>query len=446
MVERLNAGLCWKSFQYNNPNHVNNLNDEGFTFLRVYINLADFPQATPDQAYIKSIMEKQDGMWCWDDFSKRWWSGPVNDKVRNSFDYCKANNKLAIVCFGHNEEQNSWLTRSPGDDKLAWLTLMATEFAEYLKINYNFTRVDMESWNEPNECMSPDIYSKVTIALSKGWRSIYPNSLIHSCGVNLVHQPYIDACLSIPAFVLAVNCISPHILSDAEWNATLISNTYKKALAKGLRVTYLEISPLGDLNRLHLLIGYCSMYAVVLWIRNSLIGQNDGIIITDALIYSFDTPNAFESINKNAMDFITQFNKDHTVGVDMSIPVVTGDTYLTKNFQYKEFFCNGKQPPDIYYPNILALAQELQKLRDKFACKIFIESGWRDAVTNQAVGGKVNSQHLTGKAADIIVEKFPAHVVGYYAARFTKCNGIGYGKKTTTHLDIRPIWTPYQYV
>ena len=190
MSEKLNAGICWKSCQYNNPNHVNNLVDEGFKFLRIYVNLADFPQAVPNQAYINNLMNGHDGMWAWDNFSQRWWSANPNDKVRDSFTFCKANNWLPIVCFGHSEEQTSWLTRSPGADKLVWLKLMATEFAEYIKTNFGFTRADMESWNEPNECMGASTYANVTINLSQGWKSVYPNSWVHGFASNLKEQNY----------------------------------------------------------------------------------------------------------------------------------------------------------------------------------------------------------------------------------------------------------------
>ena len=45
----------------------------------------------------------------------------------------------------------------------------------------------------------------------------------------------------------------------------------------------------------------------------------------------------------------------------------------------------------------------LQPLREIIAVPIVINSGFRSFDVNAAVGGKFNSQHLEGKAADLIV-------------------------------------------
>lgn len=43
----------------------------------------------------------------------------------------------------------------------------------------------------------------------------------------------------------------------------------------------------------------------------------------------------------------------------------------------------------------------LDPLRDKFAMPIYVNSGYRSAALNAAVGGVANSQHRRGEAADI---------------------------------------------
>jgi uncharacterized protein YcbK (DUF882 family) len=43
----------------------------------------------------------------------------------------------------------------------------------------------------------------------------------------------------------------------------------------------------------------------------------------------------------------------------------------------------------------------LQPLRDKINLPIVVTSGYRCKRTNKAIGGKINSQHIEGKAADI---------------------------------------------
>ena len=46
----------------------------------------------------------------------------------------------------------------------------------------------------------------------------------------------------------------------------------------------------------------------------------------------------------------------------------------------------------------------LQPIRDYYQVPIIITSGFRNAELNKLVGGKPNSQHLEGKAADFIVK------------------------------------------
>lgn len=52
--------------------------------------------------------------------------------------------------------------------------------------------------------------------------------------------------------------------------------------------------------------------------------------------------------------------------------------------------------------NIIALVEEvLQPLRDSWGGPLFINSGYRSAELNKAVGGAENSMHQYGQAADV---------------------------------------------
>lgn len=55
-----------------------------------------------------------------------------------------------------------------------------------------------------------------------------------------------------------------------------------------------------------------------------------------------------------------------------------------------------------YYPNVVALAEMLEKIRVKLGRPIYITSGYRCDRLNRLVGGVVNSEHRLGNAADII--------------------------------------------
>lgn len=85
---------------------------------------------------------------------------------------------------------------------------------------------------------------------------------------------------------------------------------------------------------------------------------------------------------------------------------------LTKNFDLKEFECkSGCDMPLEVYENVIKLAGELQKLRTYVDRPIRINSAYRCESHNAKVGGSKTSQHLLGKASDIVIESLkPAEV------------------------------------
>lgn len=55
-------------------------------------------------------------------------------------------------------------------------------------------------------------------------------------------------------------------------------------------------------------------------------------------------------------------------------------------------------------PDLMRLARDvLQPLRDHLGRPVVVTSGYRSRATNSAVGGALNSDHIAGRAADIIV-------------------------------------------
>ena len=85
---------------------------------------------------------------------------------------------------------------------------------------------------------------------------------------------------------------------------------------------------------------------------------------------------------------------------------------LSKNFYLKEFVISQvaerhgyrNEPNEKQIENLrLLCVNVLQLLREIIAVPIFINSGFRSFDVNAAVGGKFNSQHLEGKAADFVV-------------------------------------------
>lgn len=108
--------------------------------------------------------------------------------------------------------------------------------------------------------------------------------------------------------------------------------------------------------------------------------------------------------------------------------------YLTKNFDSKEFACKcGKcdldgQSMPLWFVN------ELQALRDEVDIPLIITSGIRCEAWNAHEGGKFNSAHLRGMAADIEVLTSKRRfwiIQKALALRFTR---IGIGREFV-HLD-----------
>lgn len=81
------------------------------------------------------------------------------------------------------------------------------------------------------------------------------------------------------------------------------------------------------------------------------------------------------------------------------------------------------------------LLLKLEQLRYNLGGKaIIINSGYRSPAHNKRVGGATNSQHLYGRAADIVVRGVsPSRV---YAEADKLFNGVG-RYNTFTHVDTR---------
>ena len=85
---------------------------------------------------------------------------------------------------------------------------------------------------------------------------------------------------------------------------------------------------------------------------------------------------------------------------------------LTKNFNKAEFdcSCNCEMPKEVLI-NIQKLANQLQILRNKVGVSVKINSAYRCVKHNANLKpkpGAKNSQHILGKAADIVISGFKA--------------------------------------
>ena len=115
---------------------------------------------------------------------------------------------------------------------------------------------------------------------------------------------------------------------------------------------------------------------------------------------------------------------------------------ITENFSLSEFDCkDGTELPTSLLPNVLDLADNLQVLRDYLGVPISINSAYRTLEYNRKIGGATNSQHLLGKAADIVVKfKTPdevANAIKYLISEGKMKQGGLSAYDTFTHYDIR---------
>lgn len=107
-------------------------------------------------------------------------------------------------------------------------------------------------------------------------------------------------------------------------------------------------------------------------------------------------------------------------------------TWDAKHFSRAEFACKcgcGFDTPDY------ELVRSLEVLRAHFDQPVTVTSGCRCTTYNKAVGGSVGSQHLRGRAADVVVKNVPPSVVAELAEQMG-LGGVG-RYETFTHIDTR---------
>ena len=120
------------------------------------------------------------------------------------------------------------------------------------------------------------------------------------------------------------------------------------------------------------------------------------------------------------------------------------DKKVSTNFTVNEF--RSKCGADIVFV-CEGLYIILQKIRDWAGASVNINSAYRSAAHNKAVGGSPNSQHLYGKAADIrVTGKTPLEVARY--AELLGAGGIGLADADNgnfVHIDTRAVKVRFEY-
>ena len=115
---------------------------------------------------------------------------------------------------------------------------------------------------------------------------------------------------------------------------------------------------------------------------------------------------------------------------------------LTNNFNKAEFDCKcGCEMPKEVLINIQKLANQLQILRNKVGVSVKINSAYRCIKHNKSIGGVSNSQHVLGKAADVVINGFKAaktfDLISELIDKGDMLQGGLGSYNTFTHYDIR---------
>ena len=115
---------------------------------------------------------------------------------------------------------------------------------------------------------------------------------------------------------------------------------------------------------------------------------------------------------------------------------------LTSNFSKSEFDSkDGSDMPNNVLENIKVVAEQLQVLRDTLNIPVTVNSAYRSVAHNKKIGGVKNSQHITGKAVDIVAKGITTNYLAFKINELISKGkmlqgGIGI-YDTFVHYDIR---------
>lgn len=113
-----------------------------------------------------------------------------------------------------------------------------------------------------------------------------------------------------------------------------------------------------------------------------------------------------------------------------------GDLQLSPHFRLAEFASKDGSDKVLVDDDLVSL---LEQIREAAGGAVTINSAYRSPAHNAAVGGVSSSQHLYGRAADIVVDGASTLLVGQIAEYYLdRRGGIGV-YQTFTHVDTRAI-------
>jgi uncharacterized protein YcbK (DUF882 family) len=111
-------------------------------------------------------------------------------------------------------------------------------------------------------------------------------------------------------------------------------------------------------------------------------------------------------------------------------------------FKISEFDSkDGAEMPSDVKVNVIELIDNLNVLRQELGSPLYVNSGYRSPEHNKNIGGSINSQHLTGKAADIRSNEYTPKQIKDKIEELIKVGKMKQGGlsayNTFVHYDIR---------
>ena len=111
-----------------------------------------------------------------------------------------------------------------------------------------------------------------------------------------------------------------------------------------------------------------------------------------------------------------------------------GRKAISRHFKVREYRSRDGADPIFVSPRLVEL---VQNIRTHFGRPLIITSGYRTPRHNAAIGGAAHSQHLYGRAADIVVVGVsPEQVADYAECLMPHSGGVG-RYRSFTHVDVR---------
>lgn len=169
---------------------------------------------------------------------------------------------------------------------------------------------------------------------------------------------------------------------------------------------------------------------------------------SDVVLYKFENPANASSQQAIRLYYSQKFYEKYATGKDVKLMGIQTfargeNVQLSKNFNSSEFECKCGRCSTVKID--MKLVDYLQELREYFGKPININSGYRCASHNAAVGGARGSKHATGEAVDLQFREQPVPAAEVAKKAETMgIKGIGLYEKNGenfVHIDTRTYKT-----